>query len=237
MKKTLTALVALGALALAGTAFAQIAGSAHDLSDNFANTISACEFCHTPHNSNTNFTGGANRMPLWNRTNPATSTFTAYGTTVAGTNIVAGANTPGTNSLTCLSCHDGVSAMNSTFTTTTETKLRAAGAYANINYNGASYADVGKDLRNDHPIGFVYVADRAGVPASVYGNIGTGTGPFRLYGSTAVGTATFECASCHDPHDTTTGGGTATAAGTSGQSLYFLRAPHASICTDCHQNK
>ncbi len=63
-------------------------------------TTEICVFCHTPHHA-------AGTAPLWNKGIQSTS-YTAYGTTVAGTNIsdsdIGGAT------LACLSCHDGVNA-------------------------------------------------------------------------------------------------------------------------------
>ena len=62
-----------------------------------------CVYCHTPHGANTNIA-----VPLWNRTVKAT-TYTLYNQ--AG---LSGAVTqPGANSLACLSCHDGQTAMDS----------------------------------------------------------------------------------------------------------------------------
>ena len=58
-------------------------------------TTQVCVFCHTPHHARTD------TAPLWNKDNLAT--YTAYGSTVAGTSTsVSG------SSLACLSCHDGV---------------------------------------------------------------------------------------------------------------------------------
>ena len=66
-------------------------------------TTEICVFCHTPHHSNK---GGANGLaPLWNRGN-ATTSFTAYGTTIGGT-VITSADIGG-STLACLSCHDGV---------------------------------------------------------------------------------------------------------------------------------
>jgi hypothetical protein len=63
-------------------------------------TTEICVFCHTPHHSNP-----VNELkPLWNR--GVAGTYTAYGLTVAGTNIVDG--DIGGATLACLSCHDGV---------------------------------------------------------------------------------------------------------------------------------
>lgn len=126
MKKFLSFALALGlALSVAGTASAEttgdyaagdaangIGGSRHNLgafgvhiiaigatATKAVGTTEICVFCHTPHHSNT---GGG---PIWNRSTNATSYYTAYGTTVAGTNIASSELNGST--LACLSCHDG----------------------------------------------------------------------------------------------------------------------------------
>ena len=63
-------------------------------------TTEICVFCHTPHHTNTSYGVG----PLWNRKVQDPSTYSAYGYTVAGTNIT----TTGSTTLACLSCHDGI---------------------------------------------------------------------------------------------------------------------------------
>jgi len=65
-----------------------------------------CVYCHTPHGANQK----AN-LPLWNRTMQST-TYTTYnelGTTTLTQDVVQ----PGLNSLACLSCHDGQTAIDS----------------------------------------------------------------------------------------------------------------------------
>lgn len=66
-----------------------------------------CVYCHTPHGAN-----NAIAAPLWNRTIKATNyqTYDELGTT---TLTQAVTSTPGPNSLTCLSCHDGQTAIDS----------------------------------------------------------------------------------------------------------------------------
>ena len=65
-----------------------------------------CVYCHTPHAANQS--GEIAAAPLWNRTF-RTPTYTLYNqTTLTGT-----ASQPGPNSLTCLSCHDGQTAVDS----------------------------------------------------------------------------------------------------------------------------
>lgn len=65
-----------------------------------------CVYCHTPH--------GANRTaaaPLWNRTMKAT-TYQTYDL-LGSSSITQTVTPPGINSLTCLSCHDGTTAVDS----------------------------------------------------------------------------------------------------------------------------
>lgn len=62
-----------------------------------------CVYCHTPHSSNT-----TTMAPLWNRT-MREAFYTNYNSTTLDGIIVA----PGVNSLTCLSCHDGTTAVDS----------------------------------------------------------------------------------------------------------------------------
>jgi hypothetical protein len=66
-------------------------------------TTQICVFCHTPHHSVGDATTNG---PLWNRSDSNASTYTAYGTTAAGTTIADG--DLGGATLACLSCHDGV---------------------------------------------------------------------------------------------------------------------------------
>jgi mono/diheme cytochrome c family protein len=66
-----------------------------------------CVYCHTPHGANQTIAA-----PLWNRTIKATNyqTYDELGTTTL-TQVVS--STPGPASLTCLSCHDGQTAVDS----------------------------------------------------------------------------------------------------------------------------
>jgi predicted CXXCH cytochrome family protein len=195
MKKILVA-VALAAFAQA--AQATIAGGKHDLTLlPGAAGVAACQYCHAPHNVNTGVAG----TPLWNRNLPVAGGFTVY----ASTTMNATVNPPGPNSLTCLSCHDGVGNMGDTFVGTDSplTTPQLVG-----------YALVGTNLGNDHPVGIAY-------PVAVPGqfkDISAAATP--LY-ATRV-----ECGSCHDPHGTSD-------AGTGG--LSFLRTgPGVDLCAVCH---
>lgn len=70
------------------------------------NYIEICVYCHTPHASNTNI-----NAPLWNRGNAvAAADFQTYSDS---RQLLSGqtASSPGPNSMTCLSCHDGATAI------------------------------------------------------------------------------------------------------------------------------
>lgn len=65
-----------------------------------------CVYCHTPHGANTTIAA-----PLWNRTTKA-NTYQTYDLLNTGS-ITQPVSQPGANSLTCLSCHDGTTAVDS----------------------------------------------------------------------------------------------------------------------------
>jgi predicted CXXCH cytochrome family protein len=206
MKK---AIVALAIAAFASTAFAVVEGSSHDLNDTTGNPdgdypnggLNVCQYCHAPHNTNTGITGA----PLWNRNTPDTASFTMYSSNTLQGAIAA---QPNTNSITCLSCHDGVTDMGDTYTGT-----HGFGGTATPMVNTRGDV-IGDDLSDDHPISVNYVAGPSFEAISVVTTAG-----LRLYG--AAGSETVECASCHDPHDQDT-------------NTKFLRAPLGEICTACH---
>lgn len=65
-----------------------------------------CVYCHTPHGSNT-----TTNLPLWNRTMKA-QTYATYNQ-LGTTSLTQTVSQPGNNSLACLSCHDGQTAVDS----------------------------------------------------------------------------------------------------------------------------
>ncbi|HEY3355116.1 MAG TPA: cytochrome c3 family protein [Polyangia bacterium] len=207
--------VAVVAATLIGAAaYAGIAGSKHDLSLNFAGfnpagsapTNEICRPCHTPHNAN------GNLVPLWNHTT-TTQTFIPY-TSTTMTGGTAGVPTGG--SLACMSCHDGITAVDAFGGSTT-------GGHAMA---GASTANLGLDLSNDHPIGFSYQASVAADPGiiapatpGVCVTLAGTTCETPLYGATG----NMECATCHAVHG-------------SGVIPKFLRVNNAgsALCLKCH---
>ncbi len=238
--KVLVVMVAAVALLGAGAALAGIAKTKHDLSVTGGGTIKAsgtqqnlenCVWCHTPHFADTDFTGA----PLWNKATP-TGTYTMYGTTSAGTTPDA---TPNGITKACLSCHDGASAINSLVNQAGTGEVNAAGALVGFNTTTAGTAvlmpaddratNIGRDLRNNHPVSIVYTTGNASLraPDGVAATVAKITGAATVKGES--GTSRVECSSCHDPHaasgDTTSSGTTA--------GIRFLRLGSA-VCKACH---
>jgi predicted CXXCH cytochrome family protein len=195
-KFILLALIALAvAVAVGVPAFAEIEGSAHDFSADAWSGFQICAPCHTPHNAS----GDA---ALWARSPLADQgPYTLW----SSDDIL------GTESLTCLSCHDGTLALEgvggSTFMT--------------------GDALIGTDLLNDHPVGVAYStstsATRWQVPTA---NSRTtdikDLGDLYIYLDDAGTDYRVECASCHDVH----GSGIAA----------LLRTSNAgsALCLSCH---
>lgn len=63
-----------------------------------------CVFCHTPHNAQPS-------VPLWNKVNP-TQAFRMYTSSQSLSAAAKAVTAPGPESLLCLSCHDGRTAIN-----------------------------------------------------------------------------------------------------------------------------
>ena len=241
----------MAAVGLFATAsMAVIDGSKHDLADpnneiRAANPADVnneiCAFCHTPHGTNTDFVGA----PLWNKAIDTGTTYTVYGggTTTGGTTV----DQPGDVSRACLSCHDGVNAINSiinlpgsagwsstgnliAFTTDGGATTIPAGSSATMPTGRIS--NIGTDLRNDHPVGVLYRGDEASPPASLVPTSTALPAGFKIAGDSdgnpgpTVGdllrNGKVECVSCHDPH--------------LGENDTFLRLPNdnSALCLTCH---
>lgn len=83
-------------------------GPAGATMDSFRNDyLEVCVYCHTPHGANTTVPAA----PLWNRTmrNTTYQTYDLLNTA----SLTQPVSQPGVNSLTCLSCHDGQTAVDS----------------------------------------------------------------------------------------------------------------------------
>jgi predicted CXXCH cytochrome family protein len=158
------------AFAVAGVATslpaqAQIKDTKHNLGttgtgiNKFSGTAEICVFCHTPHGADTSAA-----VPLWNRTLPAPASFTTYDS--LGTSSLDGKTAPvGSVSIACLSCHDGATSMSAVINApgsgTSGDATWTAGTWSGANQTGGVLAagiitNIGKDLKNDHPIGIQY---------------------------------------------------------------------------------
>ncbi len=136
-------------------------GGAMDLIRNDYNEV--CVYCHTPHGANKQTTA-----PLWNRTmNPGN--YTLYN---APTTLMRPVSTPGPNSLTCLSCHDGTIAIDSI--------LNMPGSGLAPNAPGTPNAELGS-----HNTDFL---NQWSIPTFGHGTIGPELG---------VGDDTGACLLCH----------------------------------------
>ena len=83
-------------------------GPAGATMDSYRNDyLEVCVYCHTPHGSNSTTPAA----PLWNRT-MKTTTYQTYDLLNSGS-LTQTVTQPGINSLTCLSCHDGQTAVDS----------------------------------------------------------------------------------------------------------------------------
>lgn len=201
--KLLKVLVVASAVIGATSAMAGITDTKHNLAAGSGNTITSvyedqlCIFCHTPHGADADYAGA----PLWNKEAGGTMTYQMYGATIYGTvatdaldNNVTEPNSP---SRVCLSCHDGVSAINSIVNTGGSGAI--ANFYAaisgqpdnnttafhmpwnqitNIGDTNSSLPDT-VNLTNDHPISVKYNVNAASLRA-------TSTGLNTAWGGAAV---------------------------------------------------
>jgi len=144
-------------------------------------TDEICVFCHTPHGGDV-----SSPAPLWNkRLNTGGAAFTTYQSIGSSTmnalfadDGVAGAQSVGSVSLACLSCHDGTQAMDNIinapgsggFTAdgggTTGLAYTWSGTRVDADGKLTGIANLGKDLSNDHPIGIQYCGGGPRVAAS-----------------------------------------------------------------------
>jgi len=199
--------IALSAAFAISTAMAgSIVGSKHDIAANNPGITDdnneICVYCHTPHGANTEFSA----VPIWNKLTPNTDGYTMYGTTVAGNNPESAPRAP---SLACLSCHDGVSAIN------TVVNAPGSGNYdpnngitlggSDILMPADSITNIGQDLSNDHPVSILYQEGAASLRpvTTTIAEVdpgGTWSGnPETIEDLLRDGYV--ECGSCHDPHN------------------------------------
>ncbi|MBI5233656.1 MAG: hypothetical protein HY880_04815 [Deltaproteobacteria bacterium] len=207
------------ALAYPGVCLAAVAITKHNLGAYSPGTVKStvgttvtteiCIFCHTPHNSNPS---GA----LWNKADPG-STYTPYDEAT----MVAASGQPTGASKLCLSCHDGTIAIGSLLNlpgAATSGTLAMEGVTIEGKLSSSSTAYIGTELRDDHPISFLY-------SESYPANIEIKDNTLLPTGITLDASGMVQCTSCHDPHGS--------------DYSYFLtrNTLNGAICTACHTKR
>jgi len=172
-----------------------IRGSHHDMSTNtsYNTTGELCIVCHAPHGTS------AVAVPLWNH-NITAQTFSTYiGYKFPARGGLSITQPDGASKL-CLSCHDGISAINQ-FGGPNGTNMQGTSSSPVTIYAGFAF---GTNLTGDHPISFVYntalaqldgaLKDPATATTSLGGTIATDM--LDINGK-------VQCPSCHEVHDET----------------------------------
>jgi predicted CXXCH cytochrome family protein len=203
MRRTILALGLSFAILIAVAAHGAITGSAHDFSTaNWNFTGEICQPCHTPHNADLGSAG----TPLWNH-QVTSATFDLYSSpTFDGSSSMG---QPSGTSKLCLSCHDGTVALDS------------FGGFT----GGSTFAHltVGNDLRDDHPISFVYDAALAGTDTGLFDPASSSSGLGGTIHTDLLHDGKVECSSCHDVHND------------SGEAYLLVKSNEGSqLCLTCH---
>jgi hypothetical protein len=195
-----------------------IVGTAHDLSSNGYSGGEICVMCHTPHNSDTSVT----QAPLWNHALTST-TFTMY---ASETLDATADNQPTGTSKLCLSCHDGVTAIDSFGGNTGSTVINNASKAVGLNGN----------LTNDHPISVTFDTALSQTDPGLYDpatqsvTIGAGGDKTRTgtVASLMLSDGKVQCNSCHDVHNNFVG------PGTNDQPFLKVTKSGSQLCLTCH---
>lgn len=157
---------------------ADIRNTHHDFSNATWSTGEICKHCHIPHNSISGIT------PLWNHQLSSGSSYQAY---TSSTMNSTPAGSPLGSSKLCLSCHDGTIAIENHSGTTTGIRF-------------TSWGNVGTDMRNDHPISFVYDPSIAIEDGELHDPTATPSGLGKTISEDLLENGRMECSTCHDVH-------------------------------------
>ncbi len=179
-----------------------VAGLPHHFSDQTWNLYSGtfgvggqiCQPCHTPHNANVTIIDA----PLWNHTITASAYQMYTGFEFGLNNGGYGVTVPDGTSALCLSCHDGSVALGAFGGLPGSTTMAG---YDNGN------ANLGLDLRNDHPISIPYDSVAAGgvhAPTYIYNDY-NGNSTSKAVSTLLDDNGKIQCTSCHSPHSNTKG--------------------------------
>ena len=180
MRRTRSISILVLFFACSAMAFAAgIVGTGHDFSSEAWSEGRICLPCHVPHDAQTDDDGSS--LVLWNHALSG-ETFLMYSGFANERMDRDQDEQPGGASKLCLSCHDGVTAVD------------AFGGGPESPSQYATESSLGTDLRDDHPIGVQYPPDgyagfkpRATLP------------PVKLV-AWGGKIDRVECTSCHEPH-------------------------------------
>ncbi len=192
-----------------------IKGTAHDLASKGFSAGENCIICHTPHNSDISVTV----TPLWNH-RPLSSTYNMYFTSDDSIDTQ-----PTGASKLCLSCHDGVTAID-------KFGGRATASFMSDNDG----ANVNNKQVDSHPVSIMFDSAMAAKNPSLYDpaikqvTIGAG-GENTRTGTIAellLPNGRVQCSSCHDVHNNFVGD--------NAKDQPFLKITKAGseICLTCH---
>lgn len=212
--------------------------------------IQTCVFCHTPHRANPNVrpttvyngsqyvVGSGAPMLLWNRSLSNQTTYSVY----TSSSMTAPTTEVRAYSLLCLSCHDGISALNVLYNYPGSDNApltpyggnftmlaNACNPYVagwSCNIGDRLTASDPLNLSNDHPVSFDYTVDGGLVTPNVGGWVNTPV--VRLFPNPQTGLRTsMECSTCHDPH------GESDDASPKDPFLVVTKV-NSALCTNCH---
>jgi hypothetical protein len=158
--------------------FGGIRHSHHDFSGASWSNFEMCLPCHTPHHANIE----VSNSPLWNH-QLSTSTYTLY----SSSTLNAFPGQPDGKSKLCFSCHDGTVAIENHSGITTGNHF-------------TTWGNVSTDLRDDHPISFLYDAALAQADGQLYDPATTLSGLGGTIEEDLLDNGRMECTSCHDVH-------------------------------------
>lgn len=198
--KKLAGFLAVAGLLFAGIASADILNSVHDFSAETGDG-NLCAFCHTPHDADANIA----EAPLWDHEMTTKVYTTVYDSGTMDAAMSGNTATYGISRL-CLSCHDGVTAVDSYggngFAGTNT--MQSVVAWQTV---GANYQTL--DISQEHPIS---------IPPTDAEVRDTPLNGVQYFGGNV------ECASCHDVHNQS--GFT---------NLLVIDNSASNLCLSCHQ--
>jgi len=159
-------------------AFSGISGSSHDFSSAIWACGKICAPCHTSHNGIK-----TTAAPLWSR-NMRNVTYRVY----SSDSMVADVEQPSGVSKLCLSCHDGITALDSFGKNRGSVSIKGKG-------------NLGIDLGTHHPVSFVYNSALAAVNKGLKDPVVSSSGLGGTIARDLLSKQRVECTSCHDVHN------------------------------------